>query len=86
MLVCLQYAILLTIVFTVLVKYTLHCIDLYDENPWENKAVYLLYLELLTSKYISLSQPLPHGYTVFKYYTVFYVNIPDLNCGLVQLI
>lgn len=46
----LQYAILMMIVFTVLVKYLLHCIDLYDENPWENKAVYLLYLELLTSK------------------------------------
>ncbi|XP_067938410.1 E3 ubiquitin-protein ligase synoviolin B-like [Watersipora subatra] len=44
-----EYAVLLTIVFTVTVKYLLHCIDLYDENPWENKAVYLLYLELITS-------------------------------------
>jgi len=49
-----QYAILITVVFTVFTKYMLHCIDLYDENPWENKAVYLLHLELITSRSLSL--------------------------------
>lgn len=44
-----QYSILMVILFTVIVKYLLHCIDLWEENPWENKAVYLLYLELATS-------------------------------------
>ncbi|XP_020909370.2 E3 ubiquitin-protein ligase synoviolin, partial [Exaiptasia diaphana] len=28
-------------------KYTLHVIDLQSENPWDNKAVYLLYTELI---------------------------------------
>ena len=32
-------------------KYTLHVIDLQSENPWDNKAVYLLYTELITGEY-----------------------------------
>ena len=46
----LQYAILLTIVVTIQMKYILHIIDLRSENPWDNKAVYLLYTELITGK------------------------------------
>ncbi|KAK3745505.1 hypothetical protein QZH41_009906, partial [Actinostola sp. cb2023] len=42
-----EYAILLTIVATILMKYTLHVIDLQSENSWDNKAVYLLYTELI---------------------------------------
>ena len=41
-----EYAILLTIVMNTLVKYVLHSIDLHSENPWENKAVFVLYTEL----------------------------------------
>ena len=44
----LQYAILLTIVVTIQMKYILHIVDLRSENPWDNKAVYLLYTELIT--------------------------------------
>merc|ERR550532_1306026 len=40
-----EYAILLTIVMNTLVKYVLHSIDLHSENPWENKAVFVLYTE-----------------------------------------
>lgn len=43
-----EYAILLTIVVTIQMKYVLHIIDLRSENPWDNKAVYLLYTELIT--------------------------------------
>ncbi|XP_023212733.1 E3 ubiquitin-protein ligase synoviolin-like, partial [Centruroides sculpturatus] len=42
-----QYAILFSIVINIFIKYILHSIDLQSENPWENKAVYLLYCELL---------------------------------------
>lgn len=28
-------------------KYVLHFFDLYNENPWEDKAIYLLYTELI---------------------------------------
>ncbi|KGL77600.1 E3 ubiquitin-protein ligase synoviolin, partial [Tinamus guttatus] len=43
-----QYAILLTMVLTVLVKYVLHALDLRSDNPWDSKAVYMLYTELCT--------------------------------------
>lgn len=42
-----EYAILMTIVLMTVVKYALHSVDLQSENPWENKAVYLLYSELI---------------------------------------
>ncbi|KAL5008820.1 hypothetical protein ScPMuIL_014401 [Solemya velum] len=42
-----EYAILLTAVMMVFVKYVLHSVDLQSDNPWENKAVYLLYTELI---------------------------------------
>ncbi|XP_028914914.1 E3 ubiquitin-protein ligase synoviolin [Ornithorhynchus anatinus] len=43
-----EYAILMTMVLTVFIKYVLHSIDLQSENPWDNKAVYMLYTELFT--------------------------------------
>ena len=46
-----QYAILLTAVVHIFVKYVLHGIDLQSENPWENKAVYLLYAELVLGEF-----------------------------------
>uniref|UniRef100_A0A3Q0RBN2 RING-type E3 ubiquitin transferase n=1 Tax=Amphilophus citrinellus TaxID=61819 RepID=A0A3Q0RBN2_AMPCI len=43
-----EYAILLTMVLTTFIKYILHTIDLQSENPWDNKAVYMLYTDLFT--------------------------------------
>nr|XP_033328179.1 E3 ubiquitin-protein ligase synoviolin A isoform X2 [Megalopta genalis] len=42
-----EYAILLTVVFNIEIKYILHSIDLQSENPWDNKQVFLLYTELI---------------------------------------
>lgn len=42
-----EYAILLTIIINITIKYALHTIDLNSENPWDNKAVFLLYTELV---------------------------------------
>lgn len=42
-----EYAILLTVVLNITIKYVLHTIDLQSENPWDNKAVFLLYTELI---------------------------------------
>lgn len=42
-----EYAILLTVLLMAFVKYVLHTLDAQNENPWENKAVYLLYTELV---------------------------------------
>lgn len=47
-----EYAILLTIIINIAIKYILHTIDLNSENPWENKAVFLLYTELIMGKFI----------------------------------
>ncbi|XP_065181369.1 E3 ubiquitin-protein ligase synoviolin B-like isoform X2 [Sycon ciliatum] len=41
-----EYAILLTMVCTIFVKYVLHSIDLAFDHPWENKPVYLLWSDL----------------------------------------
>ncbi|XP_015591052.1 E3 ubiquitin-protein ligase synoviolin isoform X2 [Cephus cinctus] len=42
-----EYAILLTVVLNITIKYVLHTIDLQSENPWDNKPVFLLYTELI---------------------------------------
>uniref|UniRef100_A0A0R3RH88 RING-type E3 ubiquitin transferase n=1 Tax=Elaeophora elaphi TaxID=1147741 RepID=A0A0R3RH88_9BILA len=44
-----EYAVLMTVVLHVTIKYILHMHDLRNVHPWENKAVYLLYSELLIS-------------------------------------
>lgn len=42
-----EYALLLTVVLNINIKYILHTIDLQRDNPWDNKPVYLLYTELI---------------------------------------
>lgn len=42
-----EYAILLTVVINITIKYILHTIDLQSETPWDNKPVFLLYTELI---------------------------------------
>merc|ERR1711953_72663 len=44
-----EYAILLTVAVTAFVKFILHTIDLQSEDPWENKSMYMLYLDLVMS-------------------------------------
>uniref|UniRef100_A0A914XSC5 E3 ubiquitin-protein ligase hrd-1 n=1 Tax=Panagrolaimus superbus TaxID=310955 RepID=A0A914XSC5_9BILA len=41
-----EYAVLMTMVFHIIIKYLLHTHDLQQQHPWENKAVYMLYAEL----------------------------------------
>ena len=33
-------------------KYILHTIDLQNENPWENKMVYLLYTDVVLGEWV----------------------------------
>ncbi|OXB51563.1 UNVERIFIED_CONTAM: hypothetical protein H355_011312, partial [Colinus virginianus] len=42
------YAVLLTMVLSVAMKYALHCVDLHTDTPWDSKAVCMLYTELIT--------------------------------------
>lgn len=46
-----EYAILLMIIVNICIKYILHTIDMNSENPWESKAVFLLYTELVMGEY-----------------------------------
>jgi len=52
-----EYAILLTVAYSIGIKYICHGIDLRNENPWENKAMYLLYTELFVGKGVT-----PHNF------------------------
>lgn len=42
-----EYAVLITMVINAAIKYVLHAAELRSETPWENKAVFLLYTELI---------------------------------------
>ncbi|XP_019867045.2 E3 ubiquitin-protein ligase synoviolin A [Aethina tumida] len=42
-----EYAILITVVANIAIKYGLHSVDLNSDTPWDNKAVFLLYTELV---------------------------------------
>ncbi|XP_058814131.1 E3 ubiquitin-protein ligase HRD1 isoform X2 [Topomyia yanbarensis] len=42
-----EYAILMTMVLNTAIKYMFHAAELRSETPWENKAVFLLYTELI---------------------------------------
>lgn len=42
-----EYAILITMVANTLIKYILHALEMRSDAPWDNKAVFLLYTELV---------------------------------------
>ncbi|KAH8306343.1 hypothetical protein KR018_008400 [Drosophila ironensis] len=42
-----EYAILLTVIASTAIKYVLHGAEMRTDTPWENKAVFLLYTELV---------------------------------------
>uniref|UniRef100_A0A182R377 RING-type E3 ubiquitin transferase n=1 Tax=Anopheles funestus TaxID=62324 RepID=A0A182R377_ANOFN len=42
-----EYAILMTMVINTAIKYIFHAAELRSDTPWENKAVFLLYTELI---------------------------------------
>eukprot|EP00095_Tigriopus_kingsejongensis_P003978 maker-scaffold310_size212938-snap-gene-1.19 protein:Tk03978 transcript:maker-scaffold310_size212938-snap-gene-1.19-mRNA-1 annotation:"GG11831" len=42
-----EYAILLTILVNLAIKWVLHVIDLYGEHPWEDKVVFMHYTEVV---------------------------------------
>lgn len=44
-----EYAILLASILNIVLKYILHWIDIASDSPWDEKAVFLLYTELVMS-------------------------------------
>lgn len=85
-----EYAILITMVANTMIKYVLHAAELRSETPWENKAVFLLYTELVVGLirvvlYIVFVFLMVKIYTLplfaFRpmYYTIRYAIIDILN-------
>ena len=46
LLLLLQYAIMLLVAVNTLLRYVLHTIDLRSEDPWENKTIYMRYVDI----------------------------------------
>ncbi|KAI9331687.1 hypothetical protein DFJ73DRAFT_963673 [Zopfochytrium polystomum] len=42
-----EYMILVTLMVSTIIKYIIHSIDLVSEHPWENKSMYLFYVDLV---------------------------------------
>lgn len=50
-----QYLILIATVWTLSAKYLINCIDMRSEAPWEEKSIYVFYVELAAGQSTSLS-------------------------------
>ena len=51
-----EYAILTTIILNTMAKYVFHVIDMQNEAPWENKAVFVLHTEVIIGEKINFGQ------------------------------
>lgn len=45
-----QYTLLFTVLLATFLKYILHTIDLRSPDPWEDKSMYIFYLDLVVGK------------------------------------
>lgn len=43
-----EYIVLATVIATTFVKYIINTIEIQNDEPWENKTIYMVYLDLLT--------------------------------------
>lgn len=48
---------MLTEAVNVFLKYILHTIDLRNENPWENKPIYIRYVDIVLGNTLGKSPP-----------------------------
>eukprot|EP00051_Salpingoeca_urceolata_P022041 m.352788 g.352788 ORF g.352788 m.352788 type:complete len:619 (+) comp19903_c22_seq7:157-2013(+) len=72
-----EYVVLAALITTTFFKYILQSLDLRSEQPWENKTVYMFYLDLL-SDFIRLVVYLGFFITLVNYYTIPLHIIRDL--------
>lgn len=84
-----EYAILITMIANIAIKYVLHAAEMRADTPWENKAVFLLYTELVIGfirvvLYVLFVAIMVRIYTLplfaFRpmYYTMRYLKIDNL--------
>lgn len=68
-----EYAILVAVLLATFFKYVVHMIDSRTEEAWENKSMYIFYLELVTGI------PRPFLVIYIRFYEV--DDLPHLLCG-----
>lgn len=64
----LEFAIMFTVAVNVFLKYILHTIDLQSEDPWENKTIYIRYVDIVLGFFQLV---LYVGYMFFMLYILF---------------
>eukprot|EP00731_Ephydatia_muelleri_P027281 Em0019g154a len=64
----LEFAIMFTVAANVFLKYILHTIDLQSEDPWENKTIYIRYVDIVLGFFQLV---LYVGYMLFMLYIMF---------------
>lgn len=64
-----EYAISLTALLNIVIKYILHFADLRRQVPWEHKAVFLLYTELIMS-FMKVTLYALFAFIMFRMYTL----------------
>ncbi|PSN49233.1 hypothetical protein C0J52_08404 [Blattella germanica] len=79
-----EYAILLTIIINIIIKYALHTIDLNSENPWDNKAVFLLYTDMPTGQSMSAGSATSTAPTVVPVSQTSEASIPPITVASVS--
>lgn len=42
-----EYTLLMSLSFSTMVKYALHSVDMHSENGWDDKSMYIFYLDLV---------------------------------------
>ena len=67
LLLLLQYAIMLLVAVNTLLRYVLHTIDLRSEDPWENKTIYMRYVDIGIGKH-------GEGHYMYKMYIHVYLS------------
>jgi len=62
-----EYTILFSNALTGLLKYILHSIDLRRENPWENKSMYIFYIDLVREFFVLVCYVIFFAVIVHRY-------------------
>ncbi|KAJ3210510.1 hypothetical protein HDU67_005241 [Dinochytrium kinnereticum] len=68
-----EYTILISLILSISAKYALHSIDMRRETPWENKSMYIFYLELVIA--ILITKHTPDFFKLITYFLFFAIVV-----------
>lgn len=85
-----EYAILLTVVVNTTIKYILHVIDMNREVFWENKAVFLLHIEVFIGQflysYVIYFDTIGHVNAVKSFFLLGFIKVALYVCFVMLMI